>query len=198
MQGYFSRFPEAPQKGRIMLLIEAFRFALTLWPVPEPDLYIDSEDPRLRYVFAVAKHLDAALFLPSGLRDASGRLLYGAEPADPTAIMPAIYHDVPVKPRSERTRADFGSVPNVGDPPPPTAARVARRACALAAVTGRALLEQERLVPRTIDFETMEWHHGACAPKIPFDSHLKTDRCLRPEFALATAEPTRRGEPGWC
>jgi hypothetical protein len=55
-----------------------------------------------------------------------------------------------------------------------------------------------RLVPRTIDFETMEWHHHACAPKIPFDSHLKTDRCLRPEFALATAEPTRRVEPGWC
>jgi hypothetical protein len=145
MQGYFSRFPEAPQKSRIMRLIAAFRFALTLWPVPEPDLYIDSEDPRLRYVFAVAKHLDAALFLPSGLRDASGRLLYGAEPADPAAIMPAIYHDVLVKPRSERTRADFGTVPNVGDPPPPTAARVARRACALAAVTGRALLEQERL-----------------------------------------------------
>jgi hypothetical protein len=57
---------------------------------------------------------------------------------------------------------------------------------------------EEYLVPRTIDFETMEWHHHACAPKIPFDSHLKTDRCLRPEFALATAEPTRRVEPGWC
>lgn len=142
MQGYFSRFPETPDTGQIMLLIQSFRFALSLWPVPEPDLYIDTDDARLRYVFAVAKHLDAALFLPSGLRDSSGLMLYGKEP-DPGAVMPAIFRDVPPKPRSERTRADFGTQPDPRDPPPPTAERVARRACALAAVTGRALLEQD-------------------------------------------------------
>jgi hypothetical protein len=70
--------------------------------------------------------------------------------------------------------------------------------CVLLALPVFAPVLVLRLVPRTIDFETMEWHHYACAPKIPFDSHLKTDRCLRPEFALATAEPTRRVEPGWC
>lgn len=143
MQGYFSRFPEAPVKGRVMLLIQSFRFALTLWPVPEPDLYIDSDDDRLRYVFAVAKHLDGALFLPSGLRDASGRLLYGADAADAAAVLPAIYREVPPTPRSQRRRTDFGTRAEPEESPPPTAERVARRACALAAVTGRALLEQD-------------------------------------------------------
>jgi hypothetical protein len=145
MQGYFSRFPETPDTARIMLLIQSFRFTLTLWPMPEPELHVDSNDPRLRYVFAVAKHLDAALFLPSGLTDASGRMLYGAQPADPAAVMPAIFRDVPPKPRSERLRSQGGTQLDPGDPPPPKAERVARRVCALAAVTGRALLEQESI-----------------------------------------------------
>src|SRR5688572_14383331 len=32
MQGYFARFPENENTGRIMLLIQSFRFALTLFP----------------------------------------------------------------------------------------------------------------------------------------------------------------------
>ena len=143
MQGYFARFPENEHTGRIMALIDSFRFALTLFPPPEPELEIDSDDPRLEYVFAVARHLDAALFTPSALRDANGRVLYGAGGPDPQAVMPAIHKDVPTGAVSDLPRSQGGLLPDPEDAPPPTATRVARRACALAAVTARGLLEQE-------------------------------------------------------
>ncbi len=143
MRGYFSRFPRNHNAERVMLLIGSFRFALSLFPVPEPDLYIDSDDPRLRYVFAVARYLDGALFVPSGLRAAAGRVLYGADEPDPAAVMPAILREVAPVPRAGRVRSEGGTLPDEGDAPPPTPTRVARRACALAAVTARALLEQD-------------------------------------------------------
>ena len=142
MQGYFSRFPETELTPQVMFLIGAFRFSLGV--LAEPALDIDSDDERLRYVFAAAKHLDAAIFTPSALRDARGRvLLGGGGDADPRAVMPAIYKPVPLAPRDQRTRSQGGTLPNEDSPPPPTADRVARRALALAAVSARALLEQE-------------------------------------------------------
>jgi Domain of unknown function (DUF4272) len=126
-----------------MLLIQSFRFALTLNPVPKPDLYIDSDDPRLHFLFAVARFLDGALFLPTALRDAAGRVLYGIDEPDALAVMPSIFREVPPVPRGERTRSEGGALPDEDDAPPPTPMRVARRACALAAVTARALLEQD-------------------------------------------------------
>ena len=142
MIGYFSRFPGAELTPRIVHLIESFRFALGV--LSEPEIDIDSADERLKYLFAAAKHLDAALFTPSSLRDASGRVLFHAkrEP-DPSAQMPAIYREVPGLPRQQRTRSQGGTLPDPDSPPPPTPRRVARRALALAAVSGRALLEQE-------------------------------------------------------
>jgi hypothetical protein len=143
MQGYFARFPQKPNQDRAMRLIQSFRFAISTWPMPEPDLYLDSDDPRLPYVFAVVKHLDGALFTPSALRDAAGRVLYGAEPPHPAAVLPAIYKEVPHAPREGRTRSDHGTIPDADHPPPPTPQRVARRALALVAVTARAMLERE-------------------------------------------------------
>lgn len=143
MRGYFSRFPENENTQQVMLLIASFRFAISLFPAPEPELHVESDDPRLAYVFAVAKHLDGALFTPSALRDASGRVLLGAVEADPSAIMPAVFKQVVGVPRSDRPRDQHGTRPSDDDPRPPTPRRVARRACALAAVASRALLEQE-------------------------------------------------------
>lgn len=143
MMGYFSRFKQTENRDVVMHLINSFRFGLTLFPMPEPELQITSDDARLKYVFAVVRHLDGAIFTPSALRDASGKVLFGAGGPDPTAKMPAIYRDVPQAPVNQLTRAEGGMKPNAGDPPPPSAQRVARRACVLAAVCGRALLEQE-------------------------------------------------------
>lgn len=143
MQGYFSRFPANENTARIMLLIDSFRFSITTFPPPEPELFLDSDDPRLRYVFAVVKHLDGVIFTPSSLRDAAGRVLYGARDPDPQAVMPAIYKTVAAAPRSARTRSQHGTLPDEGAPRPLGAERVARRACALAAVTGRASLERQ-------------------------------------------------------
>jgi hypothetical protein len=143
MQGYFSRFPETGNTALVMLLIQSFRFAITLYPVPEPDLYLGSDDPRLEYVFAVVKHLDGAIFTPSALRDARGRVLLGGDDPDPHAVMPAIFKQVTGVPRAQRPRAEHGTQASEEDPAPPDARRVAQRACALAALTARALLEQE-------------------------------------------------------
>jgi len=88
MRGYFSGFPDTDRKPQAMALISSFRFSLgTLF---EPD-YDPEDDPRLDIVFAVAEVLDGALFTPSSLRDANGRILFGAEgedEGDPDAVWP--------------------------------------------------------------------------------------------------------------
>lgn len=142
MQGYFSRFPTHDLTGRLMMLIATFRFAVGT--VCEPDLDVTSQDERARYVLAVAKHLDAVIFTPSALRDAAGRVLIDSsgEP-HPDAVVPAIRVEVPAQPRDELPRSQGGTLPDEDSLPPPTAERVARRALSLAALCGRALLEQE-------------------------------------------------------
>jgi hypothetical protein len=87
MRGYFSGFLKTKRKPRAMALISSFRFSLaTLF---EPD-YDPADDPRLDIVFAVAELLDGALFMPSSLRDARGRILFGVgeDKEDPEAVWP--------------------------------------------------------------------------------------------------------------
>ena len=138
MQGYFSRFPDVPRKPDIFRIIRSFRFALAT--EFDPDLFLQSNDPRLKFLFAVAKHLDGVIFTPSGLWDAEGRALLCADgKSDPNAVLPAI-------PQAEqRPRARSGDDPDEQKIPqtPPDANRVARRALCLAAVSGRGLLEME-------------------------------------------------------
>jgi hypothetical protein len=150
MQGYFSRFPDTGRKPRVMMLISSFRFSLgTLF---DPDF--DPEgDPRLDVVFAVAELLDGVLFTPSALRDARGRILFGAdeEEEDPDAVWPRVAGEVSVSDllgaamhEASRPRSlDEGDE----EAEPPTAERVARRALALTAVTARAILEQDTANP---------------------------------------------------
>jgi hypothetical protein len=138
MQGYFSRFPDQPNSSKTLMLIGTFKFALTLFPPPEPDLFLHSNDDRLRYLFAVAKHLDAALFTPSGLWDAQGRALCVVDgKPDPQAIMPGIY--IPAPQPSEMFRYQGGTKPN---PPSPPVERIARRALCLMAVSYRGMTER--------------------------------------------------------
>src|SRR5262249_15519503 len=75
-------------------LTTTFRFSLgTLF---EPDF--DPEcDPRLDVLFAVAELLDGVLFTPSSLRDARGRILFGAggeDAEDPDAGWPRVAAEV--------------------------------------------------------------------------------------------------------
>jgi hypothetical protein len=90
MRGYFSRFPDTDRKPRVMMLTTSLRFSLgTLF---EPDF--DPEgDPRLDVLFSIAEFLDGVLFTPSELRDANGRILFGArgeEDEDPDAVWPRV------------------------------------------------------------------------------------------------------------
>jgi Domain of unknown function (DUF4272) len=152
MRGYFSRFPDTDRKPRVLMLTTSLRFSLgTLF---DPDF--DPEgDPRLDVLFAVAELLDGVLFTPSSLRDARGRVLFGAggeDEEDPNAVWPRVAGEVAVSdplgaamheksrprpPDEEDEAAD-----------PPTPERVARRALALTAVTVRALLEQDAANPK--------------------------------------------------
>lgn len=135
MQGYFSRFPLGDRMPQIMRLIGSFEFALAT--SFEPDLdesgYAEEEDdPRMKVVQEIARHLDAAIYRPSGLYDASGLALASADGSyDSDAVFPAIppQPEAIEEPDTERV--------------PPSADRVARRTLALAAVSARALLEQE-------------------------------------------------------
>jgi hypothetical protein len=152
MQGYFSRFPEGGRKPEILRLIGTFRFALaTEW---EPDLESDG-DTRLPYLLAVARHLDGALFTPSSLRDAEGRILISADgEVDPEAVMPRLPL---VAPPTREEEAEEGKDEK---PEPPTPERVARRALALAAVAARALLEQNDPTEAWVakfHQDTLEW-----------------------------------------
>jgi hypothetical protein len=156
MQGYFSRFPANDLTPRIMLLIASFRFSVTLFPSPEPDLFLDSKDERLKYLLAVVRQLDGVIFTPSGLRDAAGRVLCSAarEP-DPKAVIPAIRMQAPA--RSAMPLYKGGTAPN---PPSPTASRVARRALCLAAVAWRGMLEREHAAVESLESaraEFLQW-----------------------------------------
>lgn len=147
MQGYFARFPETDRKSRAMILITTFCFSVgTLF---EPDF--DPEgDPRLQVLFSVAELLDAVLFTPSSLRDAQGRVLFGAggeDEEDPDAVWPRVLGEVSVTnplgaTMHEMSRPRAPEEDDVVDPPTPD--RVARRALALTAVTVRAILEQDK------------------------------------------------------
>ncbi|MHB1561762.1 MAG: DUF4272 domain-containing protein [Isosphaeraceae bacterium] len=147
MRGYFSRFPETDRKERVLMLTTTFRFSLgTLF---DPDFDPD-DDPRLDVLFAVAERLDGVLFTPSSLRDASGRILYGAggeEDEDPDAVWPRVIGEVsasePFGAAIDQMSRPNRPAPEDGEPAPPTATRVARRALALTAVTVRAVLEQD-------------------------------------------------------
>lgn len=140
MQGYFSRFPDVPRKAEIFRVIQSFRFALAT--EFDPDLFLESNDPRLKFLFAVTRHVDGVIFTPSGLWDAAGRALLNADGrSDSAAVLPAIpqvNQEVAQRPRED---TDQDEPPQI----PPDARRVVRRALCLAAVAGRGLLEMEQM-----------------------------------------------------
>jgi hypothetical protein len=146
MHGYFSRFPDTDRKQRVLMLTTTFQFSLgTLF---DPDF--DPEgDPRLDVLFAVAEFLDGTLFTPSSLRDAHGRVLFGAggeDEEDPDAVWPRVLGTVSLSsPLGAAMHEASRRKPSEEDEgaEPPTAERVARRALALTAVTARAVLEQD-------------------------------------------------------
>ncbi len=149
MQGYFSRFPNQPNLRKTLMLIDTFRFGMSLFPAPEPDLVLQSGDSRLRYLFAVVKHLDGAIFTPSGLWDAQGRGLCVANgKPDPQAQMPGIFVAAPHP--SEMYRFQGGTKPN---PPSPSAGRIAKRALCLMAVSYRGMQERDPCSPQEFERE---------------------------------------------
>lgn len=77
MQGYFQQFSADPQlKARAIETIGTFRFALATRF--DPDYEDPSSDPRFAIVCGVTQLLDGVIFTPSSLRDAAGRVLFGA------------------------------------------------------------------------------------------------------------------------
>jgi hypothetical protein len=146
MSGYFERFPNGANKQDVAMLPTSFHFALSL---PEIDLNIDSNDPRLEWLYAVCRHLDGVIFTPSSLRDAAGRIYLSADgECDEDAVFPKVRAEVKID-RSEpsETADDEEDLPR---PPPPDAGRVMRRAFVLAAVANRGLIENEGMAREEI------------------------------------------------
>ncbi len=160
MQGYFARFPKNHLTQRLMATIASFRFAVSVFPPPEPPVVIGSDDERLKFIYAVAKYLDGAIFTPSGLRDASGRIICHATlPPDADVILPTPTIDAPLP--SKMPRYWGGTLPNPPSPPPH---RVAKRTLCLLAAAYRGMLEREqdnpaRLEATRVDF--LKWVDGA-------------------------------------
>jgi hypothetical protein len=136
MQGYFSRFPADPDlMRRILDLIGTFTFSLATRF--DPDYDDPSTDERFAIVSGVTRLLDGVLFTPSSLRDPDGRVLIDADgESDPEATWPKVRATRPAVPDEVLAAGEDG-------PDPPTPQRVARRAVALMAVTGRAVVERE-------------------------------------------------------
>lgn len=139
MQGFLSQFPNSKRKQIAVLLPSTFQFALGVLVDPDLD---DEHDARLRVLFEIANMLDGVLFTPTMLRDAQGRILVslrGEHEEDSDAAWPRVVASVSVPATTGRNTAGSKAVPNAESA---TVERVARRALALAAVTGRAMLEQ--------------------------------------------------------
>ncbi|QNA90551.1 DUF4272 domain-containing protein [Massilia sp. Dwa41.01b] len=122
MRGYFARFPAAPEQAKALGLIGQFGFVLGT--ICDPDM--EAGDERLAILSAIAEALDAVWFTPSALRDARGRVLYGANvnEFDPGARWPAYTPGTPVPaagPVDERALAlkqrVFGELASLGFKP---------------------------------------------------------------------------------
>jgi hypothetical protein len=183
MAGYFARFPDSPNKERVLILPTSLRFSLGTLFDPDMD---PQGDPRLTVVFQAAQYLDGVLFTPSSLRDALGRVLfsaYGPEAEDPEARWPEVVGEVPVNTplgramhESSRPRAEIEEP----DTTPPTAQRVARRALALTALTARAILEQDVANPHAA-----ATHRDLCG----WCDALNLEDELEPDEAQVVATP---------
>lgn len=162
MRGYFSRFPETDRQRKVLMLTTALHF--TLGCLFDPDYDPDGE-PRLQIVCELAELLDGVLFSPSALRDAQGRVLYGADgEEDPDAKWPQVLAEVsrqtPLGAEVDRMSRPRGEEEyEEGELAPPDAARVAQRAIALTAVTTRAILEQDAGDPNARGFHgrLLDW-----------------------------------------
>lgn len=143
MQNYFATFPKSDRQSKGIVLPTTFTFSLGVLMEPECER---ADDPRLDVLYGVAEDLDAVIFTPSALLDSRGRILFGVfgdESEDPDAKWPRVLASVQIPRDVERTISDEEQALA------PSAQRVARRALALAALTGRAMLEQgEPLRPR--------------------------------------------------
>lgn len=141
-------FPPTPKRATILRGIAGLQFAVTVDPACLVDL--DGPDPRADIVYAIADHLDAFVLTGSGLRDRAGRILIGHQRPDPAATLP---HAASVMPSSEMLA---GRSLLAEEPPSP--ARVARRALALAAVSSRAFLEQMDRSTVDVEMERVKLH----------------------------------------
>lgn len=197
MRGDFAQFPETERKRLVLGLTTTFRTSLATRF--EPDFDPDG-DPRLEVLFAVAEYLDAVLFTPSALRDAWGRILFsagGEDDEDPDAVWPRVVGEVPVSEplgaaMHERSRPAAPDDDQDLAAPGPT--RVARRALALAAVTARAIVDQDSERATSADSlqELINW-----ATELGIDDEFEPDEAEVLQRPLGRLDPTQQINSSW-
>jgi hypothetical protein len=154
-------------------------------------------------LFAVAQFLDGVLFTPSSLRDARGRVLFGAggeDEEDPAAVWPRVVGEVSIAdPRGAAMHE--ASRPKAADEPDtsadaPTPQRVTRRALALTAVTIRAILEQDVANP---DLDAAATYAGLLAwvRDVGIDDELVSDEWEVLQRPLGRLDPLMQIDSTW-
>ncbi len=174
---YFGRFPRHDGTAAVLEALGAMRSAYGIGLACQLNLDVAAaDDPRLAVLYALAARVDGVLFTPSALRDRKGRVLIGATPMHPNAVVPGTrLRPAPPAPAPEPVMEPIVEPAPAPDPEPiiepepepepasplaavvdlrapgPPPRRVALRALALAAVCGRAFLEQDD--PEEVDQE---------------------------------------------
>lgn len=195
MRGYFSRFPDAPGKDRVLMLTTTFRFSVGVLHDPE----FADDDPRLDLLTAVAGVVDGVWFTPGQLRDAGGRVLFAADPdeIDPGAEWPRVVGEVTMAsgPGAAMHEASRPRGPDEDDAEdPPTPERVARRALALTAVTARAILEQDVANPEAAGTyqDLVKW-----VGEIDIGDELEPDEWEVVQRPLGKLDPQQQANATW-
>lgn len=193
MRGYFSRFPPSDNREQAMCLTTTFRFSLGT--IFEPDFNPEG-DVRLDIVFQIAEMLDGVLFTPSGLRDANGRILLSMDEDDhdPEAVWPKVIGRLHIDGSALSSKGEEEEYVESEEFEPPAADRVARRTLALAAVTMRALLEQDAHDPEANEVyqEMLKWLEG-----IDLQDELEPDEWKVVQRPLGKLQPQDQINATW-
>ncbi|MCB1006074.1 MAG: DUF4272 domain-containing protein [Acidimicrobiales bacterium] len=178
-------FPPSSQRSDVVRAVAGCRFVVS----SDRGCLVDFErsDARSAAVLTVADQLDGLIVTPSGVRDPAGRVLVGANGGDRLARVPIGAATVP-------TGELLGSWAS-GDDGEPDAARVARRALALAAVSSRAFLEQMPTDAGDIELERVKLHAWVDSVDIADDLEPEEWRLL--QTRVGSLNPSRAVDAAW-
>lgn len=180
-------FPPSAHRSDVMRAAASCRFSVALDRGCLVDL--DVAGPRRSAVLEIASQLDGLIVSPTAVRDPSGRVLVGVLEPDPGARVPIGATTVP----SGELLTVWGS--GADEVAEPDAARVARRALAMAAVSSRAFLEQMDPAVTDVELERVKLHAWVDAVQITDELEPEEWRVI--QTRAGALDPGRAVDAAW-